>query len=35
VLSEAKRQKLIDDGVIKVVPTWSRDFHGRVDVKTF
>jgi hypothetical protein len=34
-LSDAKRQKLIDDGIIKLVPNWTRDFHGRVDVKTF
>lgn len=34
-LSGAKRQKLIDDGVVKLVPNWTRDFHGRVDVKTF
>ncbi len=34
-LSDAKRQKLIDGGVIKLVPHWTRDFHGRVDVKTF
>jgi len=34
-LTDSKRQKLVEDGVIKIVPTWSRDFHGRVDVKTF
>lgn len=34
-LSETKRQKLIDDGIVKVVPHWSRDFHGRVDIKIF
>ena len=34
-LTPARRQKLIDSGVIKIVPHWTRDFHGRVDVKTF
>jgi hypothetical protein len=34
-LPEAKRQKLIAEGIVKIVPHWSRDFHGRVDVKTF
>jgi hypothetical protein len=34
-LSDAKRQKLIDDGIVKLVPVWTRDFHGRVDMKTF
>lgn len=34
-LPDAKRQKLIDDGVIKLVPNWSRDFHGRVEIKLF
>jgi len=34
-LSEAKRKKLIDDGIVKIVPHWTRDFHGRVDVKSF
>jgi hypothetical protein len=34
-LSDAKRQKLIDDGLITLVRTWTREFHGRVDVKTF
>jgi hypothetical protein len=34
-LSDAKRQKLVDEGIVKIVPTWSRDFHGRVDVETF
>lgn len=34
-LSDAKRQKLVDDGIIKLVAVWTRDYHGRVDVKTF
>jgi hypothetical protein len=34
-LSEVKRQKLIDAGIIKIVAYYSRAFHGRVDVKTF
>ncbi len=34
-LSEVKRQKLIDAGIIKIVPHYTRDFHGRVDVKLF
>jgi hypothetical protein len=34
-LTESRRGKLIDEGIIKVVPTWTRDFHGRVDVKPF
>jgi hypothetical protein len=29
-----KRQKLIDAGIIKIVGHYSRDFRGRVDVKT-
>lgn len=34
-LSETKRKKLIDAGIVTIVPHWTRDFHGRVDVKTF
>ncbi len=34
-LSEVKRKKLIDAGIIKVVAHYSRDFHGRVDLKVF
>lgn len=34
-LTDAKRAKLIADGVVKLVPVWTREFHGRVDVKTF
>jgi hypothetical protein len=30
-----KRQKLIDAGIVKIVAHYSRDFRGRVDVKTF
>ena len=28
VLSEVKRQQLIDAGIVKIVPHWSRDFYG-------
>jgi hypothetical protein len=34
-LSEVKRQKLIDAGIVKIVPYYTRQYHGRVDVKTF
>jgi hypothetical protein len=34
-LPDARRQKLVDDGIVKIVPHWTRDFHGRVDIKTF
>ena len=34
-LSEVKRQKLVDAGVVKIVPHYTRDFRGCVDVKTF
>ena len=34
-LSEARRQKLIEDGIVKIAEDWSRKFYGRVDVKLF
>jgi hypothetical protein len=34
-LPPAKREKLVDQGIIKIMPHFTRDFHGRVDVKTF
>jgi hypothetical protein len=34
-LTDARRRKLVDEGIVKVVPSWTRDFHGRVDVKPF
>lgn len=34
-LSAAKRAKLIEGGVVKLVAVWTREFHGRVDIKTF
>ena len=33
-LSEVKRQKPIDAGLVKIVPHCIRDFCGRIDVKT-
>jgi hypothetical protein len=36
-LSEVKRQKLIDAGIVKIVPHYTRDFRGphrREDVVT-
>jgi len=33
-LSEVKQQKLTDAGIVKIVPHYTRDFHGRIDVKT-
>jgi hypothetical protein len=34
-LSEARRQKLVAEGLIRLVPNWSRAFRGSVTVKTF
>jgi len=34
-LAEVKRKKLIDAGIVKIVSYYTRDYHGRVDVKTF
>jgi hypothetical protein len=34
-LSDARRQKLLDEGLIRLVPNWSRDFRGSVTLKTF
>jgi hypothetical protein len=34
-LSETKRQKIIEAGIIKIVPHYSRDFHGRCNVTLF
>ena len=34
-LSEMKRQKLIDAGIVKIVAHYSREFHGSCTVKTF
>ena len=34
-LSEVKRQKLIDAGIIKITPVYSRHYYGRVDLKVF
>ena len=33
-LSEVKQQKLTDAGIVKIVPHYTRDFRGRIDVKT-
>jgi hypothetical protein len=34
-LSESRRDKLVVDGVIKIVENWSRQQYGRVEIKTF
>lgn len=32
-LKPAKRQKLLDDGIIKIDSTWSKPYYGQVTVK--
>jgi hypothetical protein len=34
-LPASRREKLIEDGIVKLVPSWSREFYGRVDIKLF
>jgi hypothetical protein len=34
-LSDARRQKLLDEGLIRVVPKWSKEFRGSVTIKAF
>lgn len=34
-LTKAKRDKLVEQGIVKIVPTWSREYSGRVTVKLF
>jgi hypothetical protein len=34
-LSESRRDKLIADGVVKIVPTWSKTYYGSVTVDLF
>lgn len=34
-LAPAKRDKLVATGIVKIVPTWSRKYSGRVTVKLF
>jgi len=35
ILTGAKRQKLIDSGVVTLVPHYTRECRGRVDLKVF